>query len=176
DDRGTGQEAGTEPCYNVFDNCRCWNNGHHGFAIEYQKNLIMKNCSAWNNGNCGFYLTGLEDSEISDCTSFGNNANPSKTYYGIYIRGDSHYTGEDNTFTNVIVKNTQNDRSGIGIYNSNNTTFIDCESYDDQSTKTQKYGLQINDDVSGVTLDNCKLSPNKYGEIYNRAGATITRN
>jgi len=49
-----------------------------------------------------------------------------------------------------------------------------CQSYDDRETPLQEYGLQLYGTNTGISLLNCKLSPNKDGEIYNPAGVALT--
>jgi hypothetical protein len=44
----------------------------------------------------------------------------------------------------------------------------------DRDTPLQLYGIELYGTNTGISLLNCKLTPNATGEIYNPAGAVLT--
>ena len=163
-DRGK-QTTPVTASYNTYDNLQCWDNGVNGIAIVYQSNIELSNSSSTGNMGSGLYLTYIEDSTIDNClftlNGVGNEQN------GILLSA-----GVKNVnFTNVIVKNND---TGINIFNAKNIVFTSCQSYDDRATPLQKYGMQLAGTNSGISILNCKLSPNKKGDIYNPAGVVLT--
>ena len=74
-------------------------------------------------------------------------------------------------FTNVIAKNN---KLGIRLEDCDDIVLTSCQSYDDRETPLQLFGLQLEGTNTDISLLNCKLSPNKYGKIYNPAGAVVT--
>jgi len=162
DDRGSSVDP-LERLYNVYDNIQCWDNGGHGIAISYQRSGFLSNLSIIDNDNSGLWLHTLGDFDISNCLVTSNGLT---TYPGIEFK----YSDNIN-FTNVIVKNNY---YGIRIDTCNNTTFTSCQSYDDRETPLQLWGLYLVNTNTGISLLNCKLTPNKSGDIYNPAGAVVT--
>jgi parallel beta-helix repeat protein len=160
DDRGIGKT--TEQTNNIYDNLQCWDNVNHGIALTYQSGIVLSNSVVSGNGVCGIYLKYIEDSTVDNCSVILNDAE------GILISA-----GVKNVnFTNVIVKNN---KTGINIYNSSELVFTSCQSYDDRATPLQDYGIELREDANaGLTFLNCKLTPNRKGDIYNPAGVVLT--
>jgi parallel beta-helix repeat protein len=146
--------------YNVYDNLQCQDNGELGISICNQKSGVLSNSFASGNGVDGIYLNSIKDFSINNCSAILS------VRYGIYFQ-----SSENINFTNVIVKNNGD---GIIIKNCINTTLTTCQSYDDRDTPLQLYGIRLYKTNTGISLLNCKLTPNKEGEIYNPAGAVIT--
>jgi hypothetical protein len=67
----------------------------------------------------------------------------------------------------------KNNGDGIIIKNCINTTLTTCQSYDDRDTPLQYYGLGLYATNTGINLLDCKLSPNKSGDIYNPNGVAV---
>jgi len=155
-----GGRAGTNPSFNTYDNLHCWDNGRHGIAINYEIGIVLSNSSASGNGVNGIYLRNLEDSTINNCLVTLNVAD------GMLLSTDV----KNVNFTNVIVKNN---KTGINIYNSSGLVFTSCQSYDDRDTPLQAYGIELTGANTNISLVNCKLTPNKEGEIYNPAGVAV---
>jgi len=145
---------------NIFDNIQTWDNGQNGIGIYYQKGIVLSNSMATGNANRGIYLEGLEDSNIYDCSATLNKEQ------GIIIMNSDGVN-----LTNIIVKNNN---SGIHIKNSSDIRLVSCQSYDDKETPLQLYGLELTKTITGISLLNCKLTPNKNGAIYNPTGVVIT--
>ncbi len=187
---GSGAPASTDKTHNVYDNINAWGNGTNGIMIEYTRGITLINSTAKGNGSngdwvFGIYLLDVEDSVISNCLVLENN----KRGFGIV---DSNNIDVSNCFstlnveegiiigessdginlTNVIVKNNG---TGISINgSSSNISLTSCQSYDDRETPLQDYGLEITNANTGISLSNCKFTPNQFGAIYNPAGAVIT--
>jgi len=189
DDRGISEGGNLlEDSYNIYDNIQAWNNGFHGIYIGYQKNIILSNSVARDNGSnggfpFGIYLDTIEDSNIDNCTTTSNNAkgigitrsknidiNDCLSFFNS-TEGINLETSKDINLSDVIVKNNGN---GIRFENVNNILLSSCQSYDDRNTALQDYGLELNNSDTGISLLNCKLSPNQFGEIYNPSGIAIT--
>jgi hypothetical protein len=92
---------------------------------------------------------------------------------GIYLSG----VGDNVILSNVIVKNNNtsnvNDVGGILIHDSSDIRFASCQSYDDRETPLQAWGIIIEGTNTGISLLNCKLTPNQYGNIYNPNGIIV---
>ena len=159
DDRGSDISQ-IEQCYNIYDNLQCWDNGGHGIDIAHQKGGILSNSFSRGNGARGIRLLNTEGFDVHDCSATLNGSEGFKI---------SLSSGNTN-LTNVIVKNN---RYGISLDGCNNIIFTSCQSYDDRDTPLQDYGLKLYDINTGISLLNCKLSPNKNGEIYNPNGVAI---
>ena len=152
---------------NTYDNINCWDNGGCGIAIFKQVGVTLSNSTAIDNGGPGIYLSELEDSTINDCLAEGNGT---LSYHG----GIKFEPGLKNVnFTNVISKNNA---AGPGAYiaDADDIRFTSCQLYDDRETPLQTYGMELYTNCTGISLLNCKLSPNKDGEIYNPNGAVVT--
>ena len=166
DDRGISIDP-TEETNNVFDNIHCWDNGEYGIAMTEQSGVILSNSTVSGNGKSGMWLSTLHNFNISNCSATLNNE------LGIYLRNSKNVN-----LTNVIVKNNNiSDTDYIGgtkIENSSGIKFTSCQSYDDRDTPLQLYGIELYGTNTGISLLNCKLTPNKEGEIYNPAGVVLT--
>jgi parallel beta-helix repeat protein len=166
-DRGNGQVGlPIEECHNVYDNLQCWDNGLYGIEIANQKGGVLSNSLSSGNTGIGISLLGLEDFNVNSCSATLNEKD------GIYLQ----YSKNIN-LTNVIIKNNNladNFYSGVRIKGCSNIALISCQSYDDRETPLQRYGLQLSENDTDISLLNCKLTPNSLGEIYNPAGVVIT--
>jgi len=154
-----------EVLYNTYDNLHAWNNGGAGFTIFCQGGATITNCTAENNGIDGFRLWYLSDAAISDLFAEENGEQ------GVYLRQNNNID-----LTNIVAKNNGQSGtvySGFYLQDATNIYFTDSVSNDDQTTMTQKYGLDIRGDSDNITLDNCTLLPNVSGDIYNPEGAIV---
>lgn len=158
DDRGIGKSTGQTN--NRYYNIQSKNNGNHGIAITYQSGIILSNSSAKGNINNGIYIRGIEDSSADNCSV---NLNGSA---GILFAADV----KDVDLTNVIVKNN---KTGISIYNSSELAFHSCQAYDDRTIPLQNYGIELRETNTGISVSNCKLLPNEFGDIYNPNNVAI---
>ena len=144
---------------NVYDNIQTWGNTLIGIVLAWTNGGSLINSSGHDNGLYGIYLTKVYDFTIENCSAYSN--------YGQGI----NLTESDNiSLSNVIVKNNY---SGIAITDCSNIVFTSCQSYDDRETPSQQFGLELYAGNTGISLLNCKLSPNQYGEIYNPAGVVL---
>ena len=151
--------------YNTFEDIYCWNHANGGFDARggYDSgNNIYDNIQSSGDVQFGIGIGNQKNSVISNSIATGNGT------FGMYL-----YGLENVNFTNVIVKNNAN---GIYIWGCNNITFTACQSNDDRNPSLQQYGIELTGTNTGLTLVNCKLSPNKIGEIYNPNGAEIIIN
>jgi parallel beta-helix repeat protein len=162
DDRGN-ETYPEEDLYNLYDNLQCWDNEAGGITIANQKSGILSNSSATGN-RIGIYLGNLENFNIHDCIVTLSEEE------GMYIKNSDNIN-----VSNVVVKNGLAGSYGCGIlvYGCTNIVLTSCQSYDDRGTPIQLYGLRFDETNTGISLLYCKLTPNKYGEIYNPAGAVI---
>jgi hypothetical protein len=173
-DRGTDEgDNVNENCHNLFDNIQAWNN-LYGIWIGAQNGGVLSNSFASGNGGDGegmhFYRIG--DFNIHDCYVDLSGKK------GIEISGLSTNVN----LTNVIVKNNNTVGieeiylviAGIGIEDSSEIILANCQSYDDRGTTMQAYGVGLSGTNTGISLLNCKLTPNKSGDIYNPNGAVVT--
>jgi len=150
---------------NTYNNLNCWDNGGCGIALVNQVGINVSNCTASGNDGPGIFLDDIEDSTISDCLVVDNGT-------AAYDAGLKFDSGVKNVnFTNIIVKNNV---TGTYIITGSNLTFTSCQFYDDRETPLQKYGIELYTNCTGISLLNCKLSPNKDGEIYNPNGVVVT--
>ena len=157
DDRGS---SGDQDANNVFDNLQCWDNGGYGIAIGDQSGSVLSNSFTSGNGAVGILIYNVEDINVHDCSTILDKDE------GIHI-----ISSENVNLTNVIAKNS--DYAGIRIDDSSDIRLTSCQSYDDRETQLQKYGLELYDTNTGISLLNCILLPNKIGEIYNPAGVAV---
>jgi hypothetical protein len=72
---------------------------------------------------------------------------------------------------NNNVSDTTN--SGIKVTDSSGIKFTSCQSYDDRETPLQDYGIYLYGTNTGISLLNCKLTPNELGDIYNPYSVAI---
>ena len=148
-----------EDSYNTFDNLLCWDNGSHGIVIVSQNSGVLSNSSVWGNGSDGIRIYDVENFNVHDCSITLSDA------YGLHIMNSDNI--------NSININIKNNYSGIEIRNCSDVQLTSCQSYDDRETPLQLYGIELDGTNTGISLLNCKLTPNKEGEIYNPAGAGV---
>jgi hypothetical protein len=163
DARGISVDA-TEETNDVYDNIHCWDNGENGINISFQSGAILSNSTASGNGRNGMNFHTLNNFSVNSCSSTLNGER------GIYLINSKNVN-----FTNVIVKNSVN--NGIALLNSSDIVFTSCQSYDDRVTLIQRYGIELKEGCSEITVLNCKLTPNKVGDIdnsYSVASVVIT--
>ena len=161
DDRGIQTSDFFDALYNTYDNLQCWDNGNYGISLTYMSGSVLSNSFVSGNEIIGIRLGHIEDSTINNCLVTLNEK------VGLEIANSKNVN-----FTNVIVKNN---KTGINIYNSSELVFTSCQSYDDRATPLQKYGIELGEDANtGLTFLNCKLTPNRKGDIYNPAGVVLT--
>ena len=168
DDRGSIEPI--EQLNNVYGNIQCWDNGGKGIAIGLQKAAVLSNSSSSGNVH-GIYLYDMEDFDVHDCFFTLNENN------GLRVA-----RAENINFTNVIVKNnnvldtiTAGKDSGIFIHECSNIVLTSCQSYDDRDIPLQNYGVYLSSEINtGISLLNCKLTPNENGDIYNPNSVVIT--
>ena len=165
DDRGSSGDP-NEQLYNIYDNLQCWDNGNNGIYIGSQKGGVLSNSFASGNGREGIWMYDVEDFNVHDCSTTLNGEE------GLRIQNSDNIN-----LTNVIIKNNNfSDADNIGgviIRDSSGIKFASCQSYDDRDTPLQAYGIELTGANTNISLVNCKLTPNKEGEIYNPAGVTL---
>ena len=187
DNTGTGiYIAGQEG--SSITNCSASNNGIVGFSFSFLKDVSIDNCVGTGN-TYGMYIHHCSNINISNCSVSLNLEDGIKILKSDNINVDNFVTTLNNmngisldevdsiNAVNVIAKNNNGASSTYGgfvINDSNDITLTSCQSYDDRDTLLQRYGLALTGTTTGVSLLNCKLSPNKNGEIYNPAGAVVT--
>ena len=151
---------------NVYDNIRCWDNGAMGIALQYLDGCTLSNSVVSGNAGKGAYISLSKNMNIKNCDVFDNGE-----------EGIGLYDLDDVNLTNVISRNNntlEDGYSGINIWGCSDIVMASCQSYDDKETPLQEYGIYVGDGNSTITLLNCKLSPNKNGEIYDPTGAVVT--
>jgi len=145
--------------YNVYDNIHAWGNTSPGIEIDNQRGATITNCFAYGNGTSGFSFDGLKDSHINNCITRENN------YYGLYLLNSKNIN-----ITNILAKSN---KSGIRINDCSCMALTACQLYDDTDIPLQEYGLMVFGESMGISLLNCKLTPNKNGAIYNPNSLSI---
>jgi len=152
---------------NVYDNIQTWGNGHMGIVLVSMTGGSLINSSAHDNGNFGIYLEEVHDLTIENCSAYSN-----------YNTGIRLYKCDNINLSNVIAKNNNVSdtfyTAGVYIDSSSGIKFMSCQSYDDRDTPLQAYGIGLAGANTNISLVNCKLTPNKEGEIYNPAGVVLT--
>lgn len=139
----SGAERGIEiwgSSNNVFTDCTATGNSQQGIIIESNSNNnVFKGCTASSNGGSGFYLiVSSNNNSFADCTATGNGD------YGFYFDG-SVLSLTDNTITGCNA--SDNEKTGIRLEISDNTTLQDCITSDNEFD-----GIRI------LSSDNCTLS------------------
>ena len=152
--------AGATDCDNTYDNIHAWNCGQDGLNFWGMNGGTISNCSAWGCTEYGLNIGHSKNLNIYDSSFYLNDATGIRIAYSNNI-----------TFNNVTSKNNN---TGIAIEDCSNIVLTFCQSYDDRDTPLQRYGIQLIDTNTGISLSNCKLSPNATGEIYNPTGAVLT--
>ena len=156
DDNGNDDSS-----YNTYSYIVCWENAAKGIAIHGQVGGELTNSKSYDNtSSYGIDISHSVDFLITDCLAYGNKG------CGIYLNDN-----ENTNLSNTISKN--NTGSGIYIEDCPYTKLSLCQSYDDRDTPTQEYGIRLYGTVGSIDIINCKLSPNKIGEIYNPNGVEI---
>ena len=187
DDVGS-EDYPDEDCYNVYENIQSWDCGSYGIHISRQHNGIISNSSFSGNGGAGVFLYDVGDFNVNNCTMtdntdgiivrVGDNVNIDNCSTSLNEKNGMYIEAINNiNITNVIVKNnnvSDTDRSGIYIEDCSDIAFTACQSYDDRGTPLQLYGIELYETNTGISLSNCKLSPNATGEIYNPNVAVLT--
>ena len=159
-------KAGTN-MYNTYQDVYCWDNGVNGISDIGSEDYpnedmhnVYDNVQCWNNGTHGLQISRMHNVTISN-SSFKDNG-----LVGLFL-----YDDEDFELTNVIAKNND---SGIVVNTcGDNIILTSCQSYDDRDIPLQEYGLILSGINTGISLVNCVLTPNKFGDIYNPNGAEI---
>jgi copper(I)-binding protein len=145
---------------NTWDNIQAWDNGQHGIRITGQKNCVLSNSLASGNGAVGIWMYNIEDSNIHDCVALLN------TDSGIEVS-----TSNNINLTNIVSKNNH---FGILTQFCDDILLTNCQLYDDREPQLQDYGIYLYKTNVGISLVNCKLSPNEIKDIYNPNGAVVT--
>ena len=150
--------------HNVYDNIQAWDNGTNGIYFSFVNGGSLTNSMAHGNHLYGIYLYKVYNFTIENCLAVSNDESGDEI--GVHI-----YKCDNINLTNVFVKNNY---TGINLSDCNNIALTSCQSYDDRETPLQRFGLQLIGTNTGISLLNCKLTPNKSGDIYNPAGAVVT--
>jgi len=154
------------PRHNVYDNIHAWDNANAGIAITYSKDCVLSNSSS-SGGAFGLYFDEVEDFTVSNCSVILSEG------HGVYLNESTNVY-----FTNVTSKNNNTTdvayKSGFFIDDCDSVVFTSCQSYDDRATPLQAYGIEVTGANTNISLVNCKLTPNKEGEIYNPSGTVVT--
>jgi parallel beta-helix repeat protein len=157
-------ESYLEDCSNVYDNIRSWNNGMNGTYVQYQKGATISNCYSEKNGRTGFDFGALHNSSITNCKALLNGM--VMGYAGILIGNAT-----DQILTNVIALNNY---TGICLVDCTNPKLISCQSYDDRVIPLQRRGLELEGNNIGISIENCKWTPNALAEIFNPNKVVVT--
>ncbi len=164
-DRGDGESGHPiEDCHNVYDNIQTWDNTDQGIMIDYQKDGVASNLLSRNNG-IGITFDYVEDFNITNCSSTENDEE------GMILEGATNLS-----LTDAMVKNNNigdTDIAGMLIVNCSGIKLTSCQSYDDRDPMLQRKGIELYGINTDISLVNCKLSPNLYGEISNPNGVEI---
>jgi hypothetical protein len=160
-----------DDCYNLYDNIQAWDNGEDGIVFWWISGGIVSNCSAWGNAENGIVFGYAKNFDVHDCIFNLND------FYGIRIAHES----ENINFTNVTAKNnnvldndTSEGSSAVAVSGSSfGIKFTSCQFYDDRVSPLQDYGIFLYDAIAPIEILNCKLLPNRTGEIYNPDGVAI---
>jgi parallel beta-helix repeat protein len=167
-----GSDTTGRNMYNTYRDIYAWDNGVNGFddrgsITPYEQlNNVYDNIQCWDNGELGIVIGLQKGGVLSNSSACGNGVNGHGDEYGIFLYGLGNFD-----VTNVIVKNNY---SGIALDTCSDITLTSCQSYDDQGTTTQDYGVSLGGTNTGISLLNCKLSPNQYGDIYNPNSVAVT--
>ncbi len=187
DNTGTGIYIANQGGSSI-SNCSASDNGSVGFSLSFLKDCSVDNCEASGN-TIGMYMLNNSNIDINNFSGFLNSEDGIKIVTSDNINVDNclvtlndksgiYFDGVENiNVINVIAKNNNGASSTYGgfvINDSDDITLTSCQSYDDRDTLVQRYGLVLTGTTTGVSLLNCKLSPNKNGEIYNPAGVAVT--
>jgi parallel beta-helix repeat protein len=166
DDRGGSGDPALQR-NNLYENIQTWGNTQMGMALTAISDGSLINSSAHDNGLYGIYLGGVYNFTIENCSAYSN-----------YDAGIHLYECDNINLSNVIAKNNNVSdtfyTAGVYIDSSSGIKFMSCKFYDDRDTPLQAYGIELAGTNTNISLVNCKLTPNKEGEIYNPAGVVIT--
>lgn len=128
----------------VFDNCRSIGSGEHGFQVKNATNIALNNCQANNNNNHGIL-------------AFSSNS--AAPFNNLTINGGKFYNNNlpgTNSSDGVRMGS-----SGSGTMDGAKVSNI--QSFDNQSVKTQRYGVSVtgtitNSDISSNNIRNNNTS------------------
>jgi hypothetical protein len=178
-----------------FNNVQCYGNAGRGLYLDgYQtivKDIEITDCSFIGNGLTGLRFLGADNVKVKNAVMSGNNYGITivqnttniefsnievydNKFSGVYIDGWSQEYGTGNIFFEEtrVYNNSQsepNENDGVTIYGSKgylkNVIFVQCHFYDDQSEKTQRYGLSVSlkDKHGVVTVSECTFGDNISG-------------
>jgi parallel beta-helix repeat protein len=145
------------------------NNGKDGMYIENSQNVKVSNSEFSENG-FGIEINKNSYNLVFQGVQIFNNSN-----FGLAISARTPNMGSENLeFIDVCFydngQTIQGKHDGVKIYSTTgyikNISFTQCEFYDDQSTKTQRFGLYV--DTSGKTLAvscvQCSFNGNVSGD------------
>lgn len=193
----SGAERGIEiwgSSNNVFTGCTATGNSQEGVIIESNSNNnVFTGCTASSNGASGFNLiVSSNNNSFVDCTATGNGE------YGFYFDG-RELSLTDNTITGCNA--SDNEKTGIRLEISDNTTLQDCITSDNEfdgirilssdnctlsgctatgncnNTTFGMAGIHARGGSSDLTLTDCTVSGNNADGVYlmeNSNNATIT--
>ena len=173
-----GKDAGQTANNNIVRDCIVTDVPHDGIQLLASSDNVIENCTITNVGGMGIRMnrsstSAAQPNKKSSDNIISNNLIDSSSSHGIGVRASDR-----NLITGNTVLNAQ-EGSGIAISDVND---VQCDdnivefntATDNQSTKTQKYGLAITDPGCHCTLvgDN-DFSGNKLGEIDDDGTDTI---
>lgn len=160
-----------------FTSCYAFNNGIgntlDGFFITDNKNdgtltgVTMTNCVSAGNTEHGFNINKVKNVSMVNCVSHDNNAHGMLCF--------SNNSGAPNNNINILGglyynngKTTTGD--GIRIGGSGSGTMDNCTvqgvtCFDNQGTKTQRYGLSVTGTVTNTQLLNSNVLNNNTGTV-----------
>ena len=160
------QSLPNEYLANQYDNIWAWGNATPGIQITNQRGSSISNSYCFDNDGVGFSFYDVEEFNVSNCVSYSNGK------YGVGVENSANVN-----LTNVIVKNNniaETTYAGISIDDSNNITLTSCQSFDDNGTALQTYGLALTGTNTVIKLIDCKLAPNLTGEISGTTAGIVT--
>jgi hypothetical protein len=143
----------------TFINCRVYNSNSDGFRNQSAGHrLKFYGCVAENCAKSGLTILNNVIGAVIDGCSFRNN-------------------GQDGNRT------TTDGLDGISIINTSETPesirITNCSLYDDQGTKTQEYGVYIDDDGSNIVIgDGNEFGDHKVGPLFTEfiEGVSVSSN
>lgn len=111
-------------------------NARVGIFVSFADRTHLINCYSENNGEHGILVSNTQEIQIQNCNVFNNSKSTAWFYSGIVLTGTTN-----------------------GAIVSNNVI------YDDQTVKTQAYGIKIDSGATNNSLINNKIRGNLAGDI-----------
>lgn len=145
------------------------NSGRSGILLNGVADIIASNNILRNNGLHGLWARYPESCSIIGNTAVGNMAS------GLRVEGVFSASPARGIMvaSNICRNNGRSGGDGISVFGALQVTIVHNCCYDTQSTKTQRYGISVADNPSGVPNDNLLVGPNLV-DGNRDAGLSIT--